>query len=136
MQLGEAAAVMATKKKNTPEILRESPETQLQVFERAAKLFRAQHFREAREIFALAAVGSLREQLVPSIRRLRDALAAKASAFQSADGSTLICASCSPTRWPIIERGNAVTSINKSSKRFSMSIVEAVATTRLTSGDL
>jgi tetratricopeptide (TPR) repeat protein len=61
LQLGEAAAVMATKKKNTPEILRESPETQLQVFERAAKLFRAQHFREAREIFALAAVGSLRE---------------------------------------------------------------------------
>lgn len=37
------------------------PETQLQIFERATKLFRAQDFRGARELFEIVAEGSLRE---------------------------------------------------------------------------
>jgi tetratricopeptide (TPR) repeat protein len=53
---------MATKKKTIVEVVVKQPmETQLQIFERAAKLFRAQQYREAKEIFALAADGSLRE---------------------------------------------------------------------------
>jgi len=52
---------MATKKKTSPEVIEEAPETQLQVFDRAAKLFRAQRFAEARDLFAKAAEGKLRE---------------------------------------------------------------------------
>jgi tetratricopeptide (TPR) repeat protein len=61
LQLGEAAAAMATKKKTTQEIAKEASETQLQIFDRAAKLFRAQQYQEAREVFEQAANGSLRE---------------------------------------------------------------------------
>jgi tetratricopeptide (TPR) repeat protein len=56
---------MATKKKLISEaaleVPRHMPETQLQLFDRAVKLFRAQEFREARELFQRAAEGSLRE---------------------------------------------------------------------------
>jgi tetratricopeptide (TPR) repeat protein len=62
---------MATKKKIISELVSdagkvvEAPkvvrETQLQVFDRAAKLFRAQHFREARELFLKASEGEVRE---------------------------------------------------------------------------
>jgi len=52
---------MATKKKTSPEAIEEAPETQLQVFDRAVKLFRAQQFAEARDLFAKAAEGHLRE---------------------------------------------------------------------------
>jgi Flp pilus assembly protein TadD len=56
---------MATKKKAVSEVPSEVPkavtETQLQVFERAVKLFRAQQFFEARAVFQEAAEGSLRE---------------------------------------------------------------------------
>jgi len=56
---------MGTKKKTILEVASEVPkqmtETQLQVFERAVKFFRAQQFAEARELFQKAAEGSLRE---------------------------------------------------------------------------
>jgi tetratricopeptide (TPR) repeat protein len=56
---------MATKRRmvseSTSEVLKTVSETQLQIFDRAMKLFRAQDFRGARELFQLAAEGSLRE---------------------------------------------------------------------------
>jgi tetratricopeptide (TPR) repeat protein len=56
---------MATKKKSNSEPAsedsREVIETQLQIFDRAMKHFRAQDFRGARELFQKAAEGSLRE---------------------------------------------------------------------------
>lgn len=52
---------MATKKKTSSEKLPEPSETQLQIFERASRLFHARQYREAKEIFALSAVGGLRE---------------------------------------------------------------------------
>lgn len=45
--------------KDRPE--KDKPETQLQVFDRAIKLFQAQQFREARDLFQTAAGGSVRE---------------------------------------------------------------------------
>jgi tetratricopeptide (TPR) repeat protein len=56
---------MATKRKIisdiSPEVSKQVTETQLQIFERAVKLFRAQEFRGARELFRTAAEGGLRE---------------------------------------------------------------------------
>lgn len=56
---------MATKRKLISEPVSEAskakPETQLQVFDRAVKHFRAQEFREARELFQKAADGALKE---------------------------------------------------------------------------
>jgi tetratricopeptide (TPR) repeat protein len=52
---------MAPKKKVLSENDVEAPETQLQLFERAAKLFRAQQFSEARDLFSRAIEGPLRE---------------------------------------------------------------------------
>lgn len=51
---------MALKKKQAAEVVQESPETQLQAFDRAAKLFRAGNFSEARQVFEIAAAGSTR----------------------------------------------------------------------------
>jgi tetratricopeptide (TPR) repeat protein len=56
---------MATKKKLIAEPIGETPrvvpETQLQLFDRAVRVFRAQQFEEARELFQKAAEGGLRE---------------------------------------------------------------------------
>jgi tetratricopeptide (TPR) repeat protein len=56
---------MAIKKKMISEesspVPKEQLETQLQVFERAIKLFRAQQFLEARDLFQIASEGSQRE---------------------------------------------------------------------------
>jgi tetratricopeptide (TPR) repeat protein len=56
---------MATRKRLITEPVSEAlklvPETQLQVFERAVKYFRAQQFREARDLFQKATDGGLRE---------------------------------------------------------------------------
>jgi tetratricopeptide (TPR) repeat protein len=52
---------MAAKKKTHTESTLEPSETQLQVFERAMKHFRSQQFREARELFEMAAKGAVRE---------------------------------------------------------------------------
>jgi tetratricopeptide (TPR) repeat protein len=59
---------MATKKKMISEVSlavspvgKDKPESQMQVFERAIKLFRAQQFREARDLFQSAAEGPARE---------------------------------------------------------------------------
>jgi tetratricopeptide (TPR) repeat protein len=50
---------MATKKNVNSEVAGEAPETQLQIFNRAVKLFRAQQYTEARAVFEKAAVGSM-----------------------------------------------------------------------------
>src|SRR5277367_4422485 len=56
---------MAIKKKMISEesspVPKEQLETQLQIFERAIKLFRAQQFLEARDLFQIASGGSQRE---------------------------------------------------------------------------
>jgi tetratricopeptide (TPR) repeat protein len=52
---------MATKKKTTSEVVTETPETQLQSFDRAVKLFHARQFNEARDLFSKATDGPLRE---------------------------------------------------------------------------
>jgi tetratricopeptide (TPR) repeat protein len=52
---------MAIKKKMISDMVHDATETQLQLFERAVKLFRAQQFEEARELFAKAAQGTARE---------------------------------------------------------------------------
>jgi tetratricopeptide (TPR) repeat protein len=52
---------MAPKKKTAIESAPEVSESQLQIFERAVKLFRVQQFREARSLFETASKGALRE---------------------------------------------------------------------------
>ena len=51
---------MALKKKSGIEIVQETAETQLQIFDRAVRLFRAGEYSQARQVFEKAAQGSTR----------------------------------------------------------------------------